>query len=736
MKKLKILTDIPSLRDYFARIGAEPRSLKTAVVKEVSGKYWRDLAVIRVAPNGAVDAPLEYAPTEAEVAAIVEDCAGYSWPAIQPLAALGEVPAMVSEAPPENVFEFRNEGGEIVMLQVRVERDNERAYVPWTYWDDGEWRSAEPDGPLPLYNAHRLREASTVFIHEGAKAARFVQRLVDGKTREDEDARLAHPWGAELTGAVHVGWIGGAMSPYRTDWSAIKKAGIQRAFIVADNDEPGKSAVPKIAQALRCPTFAIQFTDEFPASFDLADRFPDAMTKGPYYTGPAFRECQHPATWATDQMPNPEGKGRPITVLRESFRSMWAYVEESDLFVCREMPEILRPEPILNKMLSPFSHVAETSKLIVKAYQGRSTRLCYRPDHDGLQVTFRGSSAINLHVPGPIKSIAGDPGPFLDFLAYLFPNEKERYQVERWCATLVARPDIRMSYGLLLISEKQGVGKTTLGAGILAPLVGVSNVGYPGENDVTAAFNDWVAHKRLAIVNEIYSGSSWKAYHALKSVITDKEVMVNQKYTRQYVIDNWCHVLACSNSMRALKMENDDRRWFYPEVTELPWNKSKFNYFREWIDAGGLSIVKSWAENFGDYVEPAERAPMTERKKEMIEGSRSEAQSEAAAVAEGLRDLKRPGAVALKDVVGFVRSHSQGKVFDSDYELRKAMVDSGVVALKKRIKIGGRLQYVLANVELCEALRELGDGDEANAAKAAMIRERVVKCAEIVDGEI
>ena len=729
MNRLKILTDVPALRDYFSRIGAEPRSLRTAVVKEVSGKYWRDLAVIRVAPNGAIDAPTEYAPTEKELTAIVEDCAGYTWPQIKKLAMIVDPPPMIREADPRDVYEFRDEANEVVMVQVRIERDGERAYVPWTYWDDDQWRSAEPDGPLPIYNAHLLKGSSTVFIHEGAKAARYIQRLVDGKTREDRDALKAHPWGAEMTGAVHLGWIGGAMSPARTDWGALKRAGVTRAFIVADNDEAGRSAVPKIAQALRCATFTVQFTDEFPSSFDLADPFPTNMFGGAYYTGPAFRECQHPATWATDQIPNPDGKGRPVTVLRESFRNMWAYVEEADLFVCREMPEILRSEAILNKMLAPFSHVNETSRLIVKAYQGRATRLCYRPDHEGLSVTFRGSSAINLHVPGPIKPAPGSPEPFLEFLAYLFPNENERREVEKWCATLIARPDIRMSYGLLLISEKQGVGKTTLGAGVLAPLVGFSNVGYPSENDVTATFNDWVAHKRLAVVNEIYSGSSWKAYNALKSVITDKEVMVNQKYTRQYVIDNWCHVVACSNSMRALKMENDDRRWFYPEVTEIAWTKHKFNLFRGWIEAGGLSIVKRWAHEFGDYVEPAEQAPMTERKKEMIEGSRSEGQSEAAAVAEALRDLRRPAAVALKDVVGFVRAHAQGRVFDSDYEIRKAMVDCGVHAWGNRVKVGGRLQYVIVNSLLVEELRGVAEPN-------GLIRDRMVKCGEIIDGEM
>jgi hypothetical protein len=408
---------------------------------------------------------------------------------------------------------------------------------------------------------------------------------------------------------------------------------------------------------------------------------------------------------------------------------MWAYVEEADSFVCTQMPEIMRSEAILNKMLASFSHVTDTCRLIVKAYQGRSTRVCYRPDVAGLKVTFRGSSAINLHVPTNIRSTPGDPKPWLDFMDYLFVKESERHEVLRWCATLIARPDVRMSYGVLLISERQGVGKTTLGAGILAPLVAIQNVGFPGENDITAAFNEWVAHKRLAIVNEIYSGSSWKAYHALKGVITDKDITVNQKYMRQYVIENWCHILASSNSMRALKMENDDRRWLYPEITENPWPKDKFLSFRNWLNAGGLSIIKHWAEGWGNYVDISERAPMTERKREMIEGSRSEAQEEAAAIAESLKEMDRPAGVLVKDVVGFARARAQGKVYDTDYELRKAMTDCGIAAWPERVKVHGRLQYVVVNLALLDLAQRAED-------PKSVIRDHIIKCNEIIDSEM
>lgn len=732
--RIKELTDVPAVRDYLNRVGAEPRSLKTAVVRQTAGKYWRDLAVIKFSKAGDIEcSTIEHAPTDLERQIIKDQLASVQWPEVKKLARIIDPHHLIATASPENIFEFRDRDGLICMVQVRIEQDGDKTYVPLTYWDDDQWRVCEPDGQLPLFNADKIGENATVFIHEGAKAARHMQWLTEAADNEAKKALAEHPWGRELSGAVHVGWVGGALSPSRTNWSVLAQAGVKRAYIVSDNDDPGRKAVPSIAQHLRMPTFHVQFTNEFPASFDLADSFPKRLFSNgageSVYIGPSFRDCLHPATWATDIVPPSKEGGRPGHVLRDSFRNMWAYIEEADMFVCTEMPEIMRNEAILNKMLASFSHVNDTCRLIVKAYQGRSTRVCYRPDVAGLKVTFRGSSAINLHVPSNIRAQAGDPGPFLEFMEYMFVNEGERHEALRWCATLIARPDIRMHYGLLLISEKQGVGKTTLGAAILAPLVGIQNVGFPGENDVTSAFNEWVAHKRLAIVNEIYSGSSWKAYHALKAVITDRDITVNQKYMRQYVIENWCHVLASSNSMRALKMENDDRRWFYPEVTEVPWPKAKFDEFRKWLNAGGLSIIKHWADNWGNYVNQSDRAPMTERKREMIEGSRSEAQQEAAALAEQLKELGRPAGLLIKDVVGWARTHVQGRVFDSDYELRRAMVECGLCAWQKRIKVHGRLQYVVINSELLDLAQRADD-------PIPVIRDALVKCSDIMEREM
>ena len=554
MTKIKTLLDIPSVNDYLRRIAAEPRSLNTAVVKEMAGKYWRDVAVIRISKEGAVTAPTAYLPTDKEKALIEAECQAAEWPAHVPISGLINEPPELKNAPSKDKFIFYDAEDRIIMVQQRIaNKKGERAYVPWTYWDDGEWRKAEPEGKLPLWGIEQLESASVAFIHEGAKAARFVKSLVNPRDTIEMARYAAHPWADELSHAAHLGWIGGALSPSRTDWSVLKKAGIKRAYIVSDNDEPGVAAVPSIAFQLRMPTFHVQFTSEWPASFDLADDFPKKMFKEiegrSHYIGPSFRSCVHPATWATDQIPNKRGK--PTTVLREEFKNQWAYIEEVDTFIHVEMPEIMRAESVMNKMLSGFSHVNNTSQLMVRNYRGRRARLCYRPDKSGRIISDQGTSAINLHQPTTIKAVEGDISPWIEFLEYMFPEEGERQEMARWLATLIAKPETRMEYGVLLVSETQGVGKTTLGAKILAPLVGDGNVGFPTEREIVDSnFNGWLAHKRLVIVSEIYSGHSWKAYNTLKGYITDKDIQVNEKYMRPYRIENWVHIFASSNSKK------------------------------------------------------------------------------------------------------------------------------------------------------------------------------------------
>ncbi len=217
---------------------------------------------------------------------------------------------------------------------------------------------------------------------------------------------------------------------------------------------------------------------------------------------------------------------------------------------------------------------------------------------------------------------------WIKFMEHLFPIEIDRENVLRWVATLIARPDVRMKYGLLLISETQGVGKGTLMEKILAPLIGWQNVSVPSEKQLTeSGFNSWLVRRRLVLVHEIYAGHSKKAYDSIKSYVTDDTLTVNEKNKPEYEINNWTHFVLSSNSVLALRLVKGDRRWAVPEVTEKKREASYWLEINAWLISGGLEVVHDWAHaHVAEHgaIGAGDEAPISEAKNRLIELSRSE----------------------------------------------------------------------------------------------------------------
>ncbi len=140
-------------------------------------------------------------------------------------------------------------------------------------------------------------------------------------------------------------------------------------------------------------------------------------------------------------------------------------------------------------------------------------------------------------------------------MEHLIPDEKERRYVLRWIATLIAKPSVRMGYAVILSSEMHGTGKSTLASAILAPLVGEHNVSRPTPAEVEkASFNSWMKDKRLAIIDEVYQGHSWKVYNLLKPYITEMRLRVNEKFMAEVEYPCWIHFFATSNEMLAVRL--------------------------------------------------------------------------------------------------------------------------------------------------------------------------------------
>jgi hypothetical protein len=199
--------------------------------------------------------PAAIAPTEAEAEAIRA--------AYLAAAAAREIPTaiLVSRAMARRVEKLSGRAGSVFYPMITrtpaekgqdviyvQERTEEKKFIPWTHYSDGEWRNFEPPGPLPFWKPERSRERARLMIHEGAKAAKKADEIAS-------DPRSRHPWARELSLYEHWGMLGGALAgPSRADMAEIRRlTPLVEVVYAADNDLVGKNAVPKFLPLLPRP---------------------------------------------------------------------------------------------------------------------------------------------------------------------------------------------------------------------------------------------------------------------------------------------------------------------------------------------------------------------------------------------------------------------------------------------------------------------------------------------------
>lgn len=631
----------PSVVSYLRRIGAEVLNPRRAMVKIHRGHYYVERAMIRFTEDGKVTCSVkEMEPTPEELAAMEKELKGIEFPKSIEATNL----ELLRGKTKGELYTFTNrKTNKIIMVQERrISKSGAKAYIPWVLLSTGEWASMEPDGDLPFWKPEKARgPGAKIMIHEGAKVAKFITELLASDT--------PHPWRSELEGYEHWGMIGGALAPHRTDYEELRAEAPTEVVYVCDNDHPGVSALQKVSRCWGKPLKGILFGKTFPAAWDMADKMPDALfTQSGRYIGPSLADLIEAATWATELVP--QDKGRPVTVLRPEFAEEWVHCVTPEAFIHLEWPNRILSANEFNSRVAPFSHVDDTAKLLKRDFGSKSAVLRYVPGEASGIFASKGGRYINTYCASEIKPEKGDWEPWADYLRWLCPDKEDRIELKRWVATLIARPDIRMLYGVLMISETQGIGKGTLGEKVLAPLVGAANTSYPSEQEIVESqYNYWLAHKRLAVVHEIYAGHSSKAYNKLKSCITDRYATVQKKYQANYEIENWIHIFACSNSARALKLSMDDRRWFVPKLTEEKRGVEYWEKFNTWLQfQGGLQIIMWWAHEWVKKYRPVERgaaAPWSALKRQIVEEAYSPGQMIAARTLESIADKIKEGSL-------------------------------------------------------------------------------------------
>lgn len=639
---------ISGLSNYIERVGAEQLNFRKFMIKIHVGVYYEEKCIIRILADGTIDcSDPEFAPYKSEQELFKEYLVAneLEFPkSINATQAQYETWRDKNNFRENSLFKLltrdtKADNGNIKMVQQRLEIDNKKMYVPWTFWSDGEWRCMEPDGALPFWKPGKPR-ADRIMIHEGAKAARHVDWHLNEDHPQAVEWRKTHPWAEELAQYEHWGLIGGALAPQRADYAELRREKPVEVVYICDNDEPGKKVPGKISKLYSGTLRAVRLDERWPPSWDLADPmpsenlFPDNPVVAPNgkWIGPSLKQMFYPCTAATEEYQDPENPKKKIYVINKAFVKEWMRSVQPEFFYNDLLDELLSEEGF-NSYVAPYSHVKDVAALFRKEDSAKVLTVDYDPTlKSGQFNSKKRGNFMNTHRPSDIKPKPGDVSIFLKYIENLLPLEKDRIEVLRWCATLVCKPAHKMKYAVLLSSGEQGVGKSTLGEKILTPLVGEHNASTASQQGIIdSPFNAWARHKRLCVVHEIYAGKSSKAYDTLKNYITEETYSVSMKYVPGYEARNWLHILACSNSPRALKLDPLDRRWLVPKVSDNKMSPAFWLEFNDWLrNEEGLEKIAYYFRNtiIKEYgaVNHGEEAPMSDVKKEMIHETLSDGQ--------------------------------------------------------------------------------------------------------------
>lgn len=148
-------------------------------------------------------------------------------------------------------------------------------------------------------------------------------------------------------------------------------------------------------------------------------------------------------------------------------------------------------------------------------------------------------------------------------------NENNIQTLTNWLAHNVQFPGKKIAFTPLL-KGVEGDGKTTFMV-LLRKCLGSGHVSTIGPKDVAGSYNGFAEGYCVVALEElrIIGHNRYDALNALKPLITNDEVTVNEKFKALYTAPNCTNYIAFTNYVDALPLTDTDRRWF---LIFTPWN--------------------------------------------------------------------------------------------------------------------------------------------------------------------
>tara|TARA_R100001369_G_scaffold58324_1_gene85175 strand:+ start:3816 stop:6374 length:2559 start_codon:yes stop_codon:yes gene_type:complete len=469
-----------------------------------------------------------------------------------------------------------------------------KSFTPMSFDPDkNTWvPKAWPDD-RPLFKEHLLNGSDKpVIIVEGEKAANAAAKIF----KDSFDI---------------VCWSGGSNQVHLTNYAALKDKDIT---LWPDNDAAGIEAMTEAAlilldQGVTDKIDIIKLSKLFPDKWDLADNFPaDAANEGINIWGLIETKGEFVADDKLEKKIRKKWEEQDNKLLIFDIADQYVYVRQTD-----EWFEIKTHEFVtMTKLNHDWAH-----KFRDKSGRGDlSVRLLANPDTkkvlNYIKLAQRESGVIyvtkkdhplinegkylNIYNQHSIDLVQGDIKVFSDFYINLLGIVQYTILI-KWMAFIVQNRGVKVPWCPVIVTP-EGAGKGILAEKILAKILGDKNVATNASyQNVISKHATIIRDNILVVLNELVimgqHSEKKEVSNALKSLITDAFVIIDEKNKSIVNILNTTNFLIFSNKKACLHLDNSSRRY---AVMYVDWNEKDFE---QWEEEGRFATLVNWLEDGG-----------------------------------------------------------------------------------------------------------------------------------------
>ena len=206
-----------------------------------------------------------------------------------------------------------------------------------------------------------------------------------------------------------------------------------------------------------------------------------------------------------------------------------------------------------------------------------------------IEATFEheGARLANMWRGFPITPVSGNVAPWVDLLALLIPDEKDRELLLQWFAYAIQYPDKKCNWAPIIMGT-EGTGKDLLTSPI--HMIFGKASGMVDTRSIKSGFDDEFISKKFIQINEgSLKGDAVENIKRKTASEGNALMTMNPKGKGKVLMPNLFSVMFVTNDIDALKLSPKDRRFFVLEVdrwinTHENGGKEFFDDYVEWRD--------------------------------------------------------------------------------------------------------------------------------------------------------